>query len=168
VTFFWQSGLQAALGTCTVNPEVDEPAKMERLAVAAMRGSRWLAAWPALVLAGLLGGLLLPAGRWRRRVVGGFAAAAVLLLAWQVLLGFPLDAAMRTLFADDLARQAAADYNRREGGIYLTYTPWFALAVLGTAGALLLTGLEWWRDRRRAEAAAVPESCEPDSPVRSP
>jgi hypothetical protein len=169
VTLLTQSGLQAVRGTCTANPQMDDPAKAEQEAGAAMRPSRWMAAWPVRVLGGILAGVLLPAGRRRLLAVAGCAGAALLLLAAQVLVGFPLQAAMQKLFAEDLAKQAAGEANATEGAIYLTYTYWFFLAVLGTGGALLLTALEWRRDRRqRAGAVSAPQPAEPDSPVRSP
>jgi hypothetical protein len=169
VTLLAQSGLQAVLGTCSANKEMDDPAKMEREAGAAMRPSRLMAAWPVLVLGGILAGVLLPVGRCRLLAVAGCAGAALLLLAAQVLIGFPLEAAMRKLFADELAKQAAGEAAANEGAIYLTYTYWFFLAVLGTGGALVLTGLEWRQNwRRGADAVSAAEPCESDSPGRSP
>lgn len=169
VTLLTQSGLQTVLGTCSANPQMDDPAKVEQEAGAAMRPSRWMAAWPVLVLGGILAGLLLPARRRQMLAVAACAGAALLLLAAQVLVGFPLEAAMRQLFAEDLAKQAAGEANANEGVIYLTYTYWFFLAVLGTGGALVLTGLEWRRDRRRGtDTVPGPAPSEPDWPVRSP
>jgi hypothetical protein len=169
-TLLSQSGLQAACGTCWVNPEVNDPAEVERQWVAAMRASFLMALWPAVMLGGVVAGLLLPTGRRRRWAVGGCAAAALLLVFAQVLAGFPVEDAWRKLDPEGYEKQAAGTADLKEGAICRTYTYWFLLAVLSTGWALVLTGLEWRRDRRRrrAEGLPAPPACEPDSPVRSP
>jgi hypothetical protein len=169
VTILTQSGLQAALGTCSANPETNDPQASEREAGRAMSASPLMAVWPLLVVGGIVAGLRLPAGRGRLLAVAACAGAALALLIAQVVTGFPLEEAMRKLFAEDLEKQAAGTANPQEGMIYLTYTYWFFLAVLGTGGALVLTGLEWRRGRRRrADAVPAPQPREPDSPARSP
>jgi hypothetical protein len=154
VTMFTQSGLQAALGTCTANRQFNEPDRAQQEMNDKMRGSPLMAAFPVPVLAGALGGLLLALGRRRRLLVGVCAAAALLLLAVQVGVGFPLDEAMRQAFAEDLERQAQG---QSSSVVYITYTAWFALAVLGLLAALSLTAGEGWYERRRSRRAAEVE-----------
>jgi hypothetical protein len=165
VTPFTQSGWQAVEGTCTVNPELNDPEKGRREMNEAMSGSLPLAAYPFVLFVGILAGLRMPCDRRRRLVVGLCAAAVLGLLLWQVAVGFPLDTGMRKLFAEDLEKQAQG--NTKEGVIYITYTPWFVLAVLSVAGALFLSAAEEWHARRRRRAAERP-AAEPEPVSRSP
>lgn len=168
-TLVSQSGLQAALGTCSIPDPGQDSTKKEKELAAHMSASPLMAAWGALVLGGWLAGFLLPLGRLRLAAVGACAAAAVLLLAAQVHVGFPIETALEDGGAGPPPAEPARDTGR-DGAFYSAYTPWLFVAALSPAWALLLTGLEWRRDRRRrrAEGLAARPACEPDSPVRSP
>jgi hypothetical protein len=178
VTQFSQTGWQAAQGTCTINRDADigtrpeEAAAEERKAIAAMQWSALMTAYPLVVFAGALAGLVLPIGRGRRWVVAACSAAALALVLAQVKVGFPLEHAMYTIYAKELS-EIAAKGNKADTVIHIQYTPWFLMAVLALFVVLGLTGLEWWLLRRARETAAArselvgPEG-EPQPLQRSP
>src|SRR5262249_42707386 len=108
---------------------------------------------------------------------------ALLLVGAQSLIDFPLVVAWESANARQPAAEQSPAQDRDDGGnrgefvtrggrvyrvrhfVCAAYTPWFALAVLGTGWALFLTGVERWHDRR---CGAAPPPCEPDTRIRSP
>ncbi len=182
-----ESGLQAALGTCTIPSKSEDTSKQEAELAAHLSASPMMAAWPALV-GGALAALFQPVGRRQRWAVSVCVAAALLLLGAQVLIHFPIVRAMEKDAASRSPPEPAAEQPPAEPrgahfygidsdgkrywirhGVRAAYTLWFYVAVLGVLAPLALCAFEGWRDRRRTKATAPPsEPCEPGSPARSP
>jgi hypothetical protein len=158
-TMATQSGLQAALGTCTTMAQGNEAAEKERELAEAMSPSPLMMVWPVVVVAGAVAGFVLPNGQRRLLAIGVCAAAALLMLLAQIVIGFPIAA----LAKDPPDRQPPEPEQVQNSSqfdrftMYATYTPWFILVVMLTGGALVMTAVDWRRSR-----------CEPDPPVASP
>lgn len=153
-----QSGLQAACGWWSYGGEIDETkpqaARLRNAIDAGMYGSRWLAVYFWVLLAGIVAGLALRPGRRRMLVLGTIAAGAMLLAFIPLVIGFPLEQAYcevpwNAVVEDPSALpRLAPDVLRQDIG----YTAWFWMAQIAVGVVLLLQPAEWWFvHRRRAE-----------------
>ncbi len=113
------------------------------------------------VLAGLVASLVCRRLPLRTAAVGSFATLAALLLAVQLLVGFPLDRLARDV-GTEAAKQTENKGDRPEAlaasivsalAVDTRYTTWFYIAVLATLAPLPLLAREWWTARGSAPTA---------------
>ena len=147
-----QSGLQAACGTWT--PKVQNPFRPnDKLEGSdSIPRASLLILYGGLVVVGIVAGLLLRVGRFRRIVVGVAAAAAVAVLLLQAHFGFSV-AGFIAKENIELARQFAdQDHPITRGPpvLVMNYTPWFygAFALPLAAVAVVVLEALCYRDFR--------------------
>jgi len=148
LVMYSQSGLQACYGgishapleanaTAEKKQEYEKALAKLKEELADMTWSPSLVAYIVLILTGAVAGFRLKSPQRRMETVAGLAAAATVLLLAERNQGFPLGRWMVAHYT----RAYDPEWPPRE---VIYYTVWFRLALLSTASAIALVGLESW------------------------
>ena len=84
---------------------------------------------------GAVFGLLIPRSDWRRRMAGGLAGLALIVLLVQVGIGFPAERRMNKALVEMAVDDALA--------FDAHYTPWFWIGLVCNLAAVVGVSLEW-------------------------
>jgi ribosomal protein S27E len=149
-----QSGAQAIYGGGKVHPALEGKGGETN-----HPGSPLMFLYPVLVFSAAAFGLLFAVSHWRTILVGATGGFAVMLLVWQMSIGFPLETEMKR----ELAERPTS--GRDEGAGRLTalavetrYTAWLWIAFVCNLTAVLVLPVEW-HFVRGAGSGLVSVSC---------